>query len=278
MELEIKVQKPIENKPIEFNKEEITKFIEEKVNFYKVASNIIYPDNEIKNMKKDRATINNGIKSIKNKIKSVKAEYLLPLQDFEDTLKGFVKQLEAPRDIIDTRVKECEEKVREQKEAEIMKIYGDNIGEISEILTYERIKNDKWLNVTFKMKDVEKEILENITRVKSDLQAIEHFKSEFEVQIKDVYLRNFILSDAFKEKTRLEELKLRNERLKQEQEQVQKIVQHGTEQVDMETGEVIEIEEIGVYTWRFKITTTIDKKDKLKKFMLENNINYKKVE
>jgi hypothetical protein len=289
--IQIEVEDVKDITPVKFNEKEIADYINNKIEFY---SKVEYTDQPITDpkggfllpigdAKKNRAMLNKVVKALKDKRLDVVKRRTEPLNHFIEVIKKFESDLKAPIEMIDAKVKEAEAKIKEEKSTKILAIYGEHIGDIAEILTYKKVFNERWLNTTFKMKDIEKELIENINLVKSDLKVIESLKNEFEVQLKDVYLKNFILSDVFTEKTRLEELKLKNERLKKEREQkeAEKIIvdEKSGEASNKETGEVVEKSDIQEtqHTCELKITTTIKLMNELKEFMQNKGINYEKI-
>ena len=108
------------------------------------------------------------------------------------------------------------------KKQEILKIYEENIKDLKEILSLQKIWNEKWLNATYKIRDIELEILGTINKVKTDLKVIEDMKSEFEIQLKDKYLLTLDLTSVMQEKSRLEKIKEITESKKQQEIKIEK--------------------------------------------------------
>lgn len=202
MELIIYNEKPVE--AIKFNFEELKKELTEGLAKYQ---GLVYDEKSIGDAKKDRATLNNFKKAIEDKRKEVKKQLLEPYENFEKKIKELVAMVEAPVAEIDKQVKSYEQKKKDDKEAEIVDYYAENIGELASLLPLERIFDTRWLNATCRDKEWQTAIDEAVRRTSSDLQTIADLKSEFELQIKDTYLRTLDLSAALNEKTRLEQQK-----------------------------------------------------------------------
>lgn len=206
MELKIYNQTALE--PIQFNYEELVKELTGKLAYYK---SVVYTEAEVKTAKTDRATLNKFKDAIDNRRKEIKAQCMQPYLDFENKTKEILRMIEEPVRLIDGQIKAFEKKVQDEKKASIEAFYAREIGDLKELLPLTRFWNPKWLNASYAIKTIKEEITATITKVKADFEVISGFKSEFEFQIKDVYLRTFDLSKAMTEKTRLEEQRAKQE-------------------------------------------------------------------
>jgi len=187
---------------IDFNHEAILAQLDEKLVKY---NGLIVTEDAIKEAKKDKASLNQLKESIENWRKGIKNQCLAPYLILEAKTKEIVAKIDEPIKAIDGQIKSFEEEARAKKASEIMDIYNANIGDYAEILPFGAISNLRWMNVTYSMKDIEKEVKDVIFKVKNDLKVITAFNTEYELQIKDVYLRTLDFSSAMAEKTRLEE-------------------------------------------------------------------------
>lgn len=199
---------------IEFNFEELKKELSVRLQKY---NNLIVTEDAIKDAKSDRANLNKLLTAIENKRKEVKKQYLAPYEAFEKKVKEITALIQEPIAAIDTQIKAFEDAEKEKKKAEIEAYYNEQIGELAELVPLDKLWNPRWLNVTYKMADIQKEITDAIFKVRNDLKILTALKSEFEVQIKDKYLENFDMSAALAEKARLEEQQKKLEALKREE-------------------------------------------------------------
>lgn len=190
---------------IEFNFEELKKELVQSLEKYQ---NLVYTDDTIKNAKEDRAGLNKFKEAIENRRKEIKKLCLKPYNDFEVKVKELVSLIDKPILAIDTQIKSFENKQKEAKQKEIKDLYNSLIGDLKELLPLEKIFNQKWLNSTFTLKNVQKELTETINKVNENLKIILDLKldSDFELQIKDKYLQTLDFGAAMAEKTRLENL------------------------------------------------------------------------
>lgn len=191
-------------KAIDFNYEEIRQEMVARLAQYQ---GLVYTEENIKDAKLDRANLNKFKDAIEAKRKEIKKQCLAPYEAFEKKIKDLTALIDAPVLAIDGQVKAFEQAQKDEKKAQIQGYYSSVIGNLAALLPFERVFSDKWLNTTFKLKEAFAAIDAAIERTTSDLQTIADLKSEFELQVKDMYLRTLDLSAALNEKTRLEQQK-----------------------------------------------------------------------
>lgn len=189
---------------ISFNYDELKQEISKQLSKYE---GLIFEEKDIKEAKETRANLNKLKKQVNDKKIDVKKEFMKPYTEFENKIKDILEMIDKPCNQIDIQIKQFEQKTKDEKKNKIIDIFNDNIGELKQILNIQRIWNDRWLNASYDIKDIELEILGVIDRAKTDLQIIENMKSEFEIQLKDKYISSLDLSTIMQEKTRLETIK-----------------------------------------------------------------------
>lgn len=265
---ELKISEMQELKPIEFNYEEIKHELAIQLQKYQ---NIVFEENDIQEAKKTRADLNRLKKQVNDKKIEVKNNFIKPYTDFETKIKEIISMIDKPCLEIDKQIKKFEEKQKEMKKNEIEEIYEENIKELKEILSLQKIWNDKWLNSTYKIRDIELEILGTIDRIRTDLKVIEDMHSEFEVQLKDKYLLTLDLTSVIQEKSRLEKIKEITESKKKED---KKIEQQETK-VENAFEKIIKNTKIKI---RLTLEITEEQKNHLAKWLIQNQIPYESEE
>ncbi len=254
---------------IEFNYDDLHKWITEQVEKYQ---NLTYTDETIKDAKEDRAALNKFKDRIDEARKDVKKRYLEPYNNFEEKVKTLIKLIEEPTAAIDTQVKEYEERKKAEKKKQIEDYFNATIGDLSKLLTLEKIFNPKWLNQTTTIKSVQTEIDQIIAKVKFDLQTIKDLKSEWELTLIDTYLNTLDIAVALREKTRLEERQREIQQMP-ETEEVQALNQV------VEDNKKVEIQEtVKFYTRKFWVKGTADQLRSLGQYMKDNGIEYGGIE
>lgn len=240
MELKIYERNPQEE--IKWNNEELKAEIAEKVKDYK---NLVYTDNQIKDAKADRARLNKLVKALEDKRKEVKKECLQPYEKFESQIKEVIAIVNEPIVLIDTQVKEYEELKRNEKYAEIEKMFEEK--NIFDWLDLKAVFDEKWLNASKNISRVEVELDEIIAKIDSDIRTLQSLK-EFAFEAIEEYKHSLDISRAIAEGQRLAEIQRRKEEAKKEEEARKAEEQAKQEQAEIEKGlpfnepEVVQIE------------------------------------
>lgn len=191
---------------IEFNFDELKAELSTRLENY---NNLTYTEETIKTAKEDRAGLNKFKEAIETRRKEIKNLCLKPYNEFEAKVKELTALIDKPILAIDTQIKNFDNQRIEAKRIDITDFYNSVIEDMAEILPLEKIFNPKWLNATYKMSNIEKEIIETIGKVNGNLNVIDDLKLEPELalQVKDKYLTTLDFGLAMAEKTRLENLK-----------------------------------------------------------------------
>lgn len=259
---------------VEDNILEAKKYALELKEYY---STLVFNDEQISEAKDERASLNKAVKKISDYRKNIVAEFKKPIELFEATAKETEKILKETSDFVDLQVKNFENKEKETRKENAKKIYENNIEELKEILPFEKIFNDKWLNKGNWKEEgtspiIEKEIIEVREKVRKELKAIEELHSEFELEIKNSYLQDFDLSKAILKNNQLQEQKKAFEKVAETKEE---IVQEKVETMLKEEVKEENIDPIKEYT--LKIAAPISKLMALRKFLELNKIKFEKI-
>lgn len=233
---------------------------------------LVFNDDQLKEAKDERASINKLVKSIADYRKNIVAEFKKPIEQFETTAKETERILKETSDFVDVQVKNFENKEKEKKREEIKKIYNTQIEELKDVISINQLFNDKWLNKGTTLQSIEDEIKSKLAGIRSGLKAIEELHSEFELEIKNTYLQDFDLSKAIIKNNQLKEQK---ERLSKVEEKKEEIVQEKVETMLKE--EVKDDISDPMLTYTLKITAPLSKQQALRKFLELNKMTFEKV-
>lgn len=206
---------------IGFNFEEMKTQLTADTEFY---NNLVITEDSIKDAEKKRAEINSLKKSLDAERIRCKKAYLVPYDEFEKQVKEILSIIDKPIIAMDIQLKAFEKQKQDEKRIEIQTFYDANIKELAGLVLLDKIVNPKWKNVGEKLNTITEEMATKITKIRNDLGILHAFKSEYGVQLKDTYLKDFDMSAALAEKTRLEEQAKKLEEMeksKQAQEQAQ---------------------------------------------------------
>ena len=266
--MELKIVQPTKFiEAIEFNFEELKGQLKESLEKYQ---NLTFTEEQIKLAKADRATLNKLKDAIETKRKEIKAKCLRPYEEFEIKIKELIKLIDEPINNIDGQIKLVEEEKKNQKVLEITKIFDKYALEnnINELITCQRVFNQKWLNTSYKLSTIEQEIKDTTKNIADSIKVIGETKTEFAQQVLDKYLQTLDLTVALAENTRLCQQKERLEKMKAEQEKRQ------TEEKQVAKPTVEEQQPTELKQIDFRVWVTEEQKKQLRAFLIENNIKY----
>ena len=191
--------------PVEWNYEAVKAWVEDGLAAYKGR---VYDESSIAVAKKDRATLNKLADALDGKRKEMKALYLTPFETFEAQTKELRAMVKAQVEEIDVQVKKFESERKQEKLSQIIEgTYAKVVGDLAELVPYERLHDPKWLNVTMSRASIAEELAKKIEGVRSGLAAIEALALEPSIaeQVTGAFLKDFDLAYALKEKERIEQ-------------------------------------------------------------------------
>ncbi len=268
-EIEAKIKGTV---TVENNILEVKEYALELKEYY---SKLIFTDEQIKEAEDERASINKIIKKVADYRKDIVTDFKKPIEVFETTAKETEKILKETSEFVNNQVKNYIEKEKNKKRIEIEKIYNELVEDeaISTLINLNMIFDERYLNKTYKIEDVEKDLSEKIQKIANDLVAIKDLNSEYEVSLTNSYLKNFDLSKVIVENKRLQELKQETQKAEVKQEEIKQ------EKVNTMLSKEVPKEDIDpVKTYTLKITAPLSKQKALRKFLELNNMKFEKVD
>lgn len=203
--MELKMQEVQFPKVIQFNFAELKEEITAKAELYK---NMVYTEDTIKEAKADKATLNKFIKVLEDKRKDVKKQCLQPYEDFEKQIKELVAIVNEPVQLIDSQVKAYDEKRKAEKLDQIKAIWEES--DHPEWLSCNMIFDNRWLNVTFSLKQVQGAITERLAQINTELTTLNSL-TEFAFEAVEVYKNTLDVNRAIAEGQRLADIQKRKQ-------------------------------------------------------------------
>lgn len=187
------------------NIEALENFVMERLEEYK-------PENyqgDADAAKKDRAELNTAKKQIADERIRIMKELMKPFDEFVERCKGLEKNIDGASKALDEIVK-----LREQAEKEVKRAIIDEYwrNKEFELVTLDRVFDQKWLNKTVKIADVKKDIDSIIEKIIADLKTIEAFGVDVDT-LKPLYLETLDLGTTI---ARGNAMKANRERLEKE--------------------------------------------------------------
>lgn len=206
---------------IKWNKEELEAAVRQKIASYE---NVVYTEDNLKQAKADRAELNKLTKAIEERRKMVKKIINEPYDIFESELKEILALIQKPVKIIDKQVKAFEDQQKEEKKKSIQAVYDEVIGDLAEVLPFDRVFDSRYLNQTYKLITAQADVKAKIEKVRTDLETIDSLESKYKLNAKDVYIKTLDLSKALAENKRLSDLeeKLEAEKRRKAQEEAER--------------------------------------------------------
>ena len=218
-ELSLVIQNPTEGeflKHIEWNKKQFEELIARTMKQYE---GITYTDEQIKDAKNDRSTLNAMKKAISDRRIQVKKAFMEPCTQFETEVNEVVALIDKPIKMIDGQIKEYEERVRNEKKQALEDYFEEIVLDLEGVLTFDRVFDQRYLNATVSLNKAKTDIRGKVDRVKTDLNTLDSLDAEYRMFAQDVYMKTFDMSKAIAEISRLQELKKREEeRIRKEEE------------------------------------------------------------
>ena len=196
-----------------FNYDELKTEIARRVEHYKT---LVYSEGEAKNAKADKSQLNALKKSLNDERIRLEKEWMSGFQDFKSKVNEIITIIDEPIAIIDKQLDEFE-KIRRKKKTEEIEAWfeefkkSNSVPEIIEQIS--DIWNEKWMNATFTMKQIEAEVKERLAGIQNDINVINGLAScSFEAM--EAYKDGLDLRKALAEAQRQSELQAKKEAAK----------------------------------------------------------------
>lgn len=215
-ELQVIINNPTEEtvlKRIDWNRDE---FKAEVARLLESYQNVVYSDDQVDIMKKDRATLNAAKKAISDRRIEVKKALMAPYDQFESEVKEIVSDIEEVVSTIDTQVKRIEGERKQKKRDKLEAFYLEIASDLGPDITFERIFDQKWLNATVSFSKAVDEVKEAVDVIRFNLGVIDQMGDEDRVSAKSAYLRTLDMPKAMAEMTRQRLIREEEARRKEE--------------------------------------------------------------
>ena len=253
------------------NMAEIKEYALETKKYYE---HLVFNDEQVKEAKDERASINKTVKKVADYRKDTVDKFNKPLEEFVKTAKETESILKEASNCIDVQIKKYEEEEKQAKKKECKELFDNLVGDLSELISFEKVFDNRWLNKTTKMTEVEQDIKNVIEKVNTGLQAIKGLNSEFETELINTFLQDYDLSKAIMKNTQLKEQKERLSKTEVAKEETKKEIVK--EMITKPVEDVIDERDI-IKSYTLKITANYTKMTALRKFMEINDIKFERV-
>lgn len=271
--MELKLQE-IKTTPVVFNYEELKLELEQNLKAYK---NYVVTEENLKTAQSDIAKLNKIKKLLNDKKVEVKKQILKEYEPFEVQIKELMGLIDTACYTIKNQTDAFEEERVKEKINKIEEIFN-RVNNTN--ISLGKIYNLKWENKTYSLKDIEKEIQDQINKINDDLITIDNFTDDEEARykIKASYYINLNLSEAIssykKWQQELDQIKNQQNKPTIEQKDNRGTITPPTIEISNNEPKTSEKQ----YTCAMSFVASKDSLVKLKNFLTENNINYTIIE
>lgn len=294
--MELKIYNPQDSgflQKIEWNFEELKKEIATASHEYEAS---VYTDDTIKAAKADRAKLNKFVDALNGKRTEIRKALLKPDEQFSQEIKELTGIVQKAISNIDSQVKSYEQRLREEKISKVQEFYEENINDLAPILPFDRVFKSEYANASTTMKSIKEDILSLIQRVGEGLAIINEVDSKYAGDMKEVFLRTYDIGAAMAERNRLEmaeekrkayEEELARKKAEREanvQKETSRVIQAGNAVAPIEDPKkepstsqnipTVETVEDPLHILDFRVHATKVQLDKLKDFLITNNIQF----
>lgn len=190
-ELQIKISQ--EPAVIRCNFEDVKAQLSAKMAEYQGA---VFTEESKSVAKAELASLRKTRDEVEKRRKEVKAQCLVPYNDFEEKVKELLEIIDEPICLIDSQIKEMEaERIRKRHE-DIEALYTDTVEAWAEYLPLKTVYVKKWDNATTTLKQVEKELAKMAEKTASEVTIIKNTNSEVTDDALEVYKKTRDLGAA----------------------------------------------------------------------------------
>lgn len=197
-ELTVRVEHP-ELPAIRWNEAEVQQNLTEMLAAY---TGRVYTPDTIKDAKADRAAVNKLDKQLSDAARSAKAFYMKPLEEFLQSTKQMQTRCKAVSGAIDQQVKAVEEAERQDKADAMRAVYADCIGELREMIPFDRLLVPQWINKTYDLAKASRELRKSVETRREELRLIRETCGVDAEACTTEYLRELNLNAALVEHSR----------------------------------------------------------------------------
>lgn len=277
--MELKIYSPTADRQIEkikWNNEELKKEVAQKLEYYK---NIVYDETEIKEAKKDLARLKKFVEALENKRKEIKKQCLALYEEFEKEEKEIVAMFSATTSSIDSQIKNFEQARKDKKLDEIKGLFVS--AEFPKWVSFEQIFDERWLNVSVSVKNIETQIKNAREQIEKDLEMLRALP-DFAFEAEQIYKRTFNVQKAITEAKTAYELQKAKEKYEAEQKQALEEQKNQIKQPEPVPTFIDEqpatVHEEPKRAWlSFKANLTVDDALALKEFFNSRNIEFQSI-
>ena len=272
--MEMKVNEVIIPEQITWNYDEIKAELTQKIQHYET---LVYDEDQIQEAKKDRAALNKLKTALNDERLRREREYMKPFQVFKDQVNEIREIIDKPIKIIDEQLEGYEEDRKRKKREEIGAYWAQETTH-PDWITLPLIFQDKWLNASYSMTQIKKDIDSKVGQINYDMETLEMLP-EYSFEAVEIYKTTLDMNKAIAEGQRLADIQKRKEEAeKAEKELMAKVEEEEAEAImadmEAESSPAPEQKEEKKMMVRFEVELTVDQAKELRAFFQERGIRF----
>lgn len=188
---------------IESNLEEVQVLIDQELEKYR---GYVVTEDSMKEAKADKAMLNKLAKEISDRRIALKKEYMVPFEGIEQKAKVISSMIKDVTDNIDKQIKTFEESEKAEKYTNLAVLWDEIAGQNTELLPFDKIMKDKWLNKTCSLKQAEVEMRSLMTEFDTNMTFLDSIPDALERgRLKGTYIRTLNMAATLEERRKYQE-------------------------------------------------------------------------
>lgn len=197
---ELQIQKTFNNQPIEWNYEKYKAWLLKETEKYK---HIVYTEDNIAEAKADQVILNKLYDQIDGAKKDVKKAYSVEVVKFESQVKELLKIITDAKTNCHNALEDHEARLKSKKMEFVREKYTEIFGELANLVPLTAIFNEKWLNASYKEKEVENDLKATFVNLQEGLAVLDRTNTPYKLEAKRVLFDTLSLQEALKASDRL---------------------------------------------------------------------------
>ena len=264
-------------KEIPCNIEEIIKALDEEI-LPKYLSRV-YSDDQLSEARADHATLKKWNDAVDAARKQYEKIYMKPFTEFKGKIKLATDRVQTAMGKIDEQITSIEGKTKDRNFAFCKEYFESAVGDLGGLIRYGHIADPKWYNLSVKDTERKKAIDEKLTKIRSDLNLIDYYAKQDENMelVRVFYLRDFDLSGAVAAVNEINDDRDRISAVLRANRPIETNREQGRSETRAEGETALKPNDEAIFTIRFEVDGTEEELAALKKFLKENDIEYKAI-
>lgn len=144
-------------------------------------------EDDIEQCARERKYLNGLAKQLDERRKDVKNQYLAPLSAFESKANAIRDKIKAVSDRLKSVEKEADDFRRADKKAILREHYEAYAGLLADVIPYEKIHEEQWLNKTYQLSKAQHQIEAMVKVIADDWEAVKRLEPSVRADAEPVF-------------------------------------------------------------------------------------------